>query len=189
MGRSERLTGGRTGQRAEVWAGLEAPLAGAAPRPATRAGYRAPARASRSKRHCGSVPRVKAWTHDERLELRRLYPSLPDAELAARFATTEAEVAAEARRMALGKSKAVFKGQPMPRWTEAELARLQELYPSHSNREIGRILGRSAASVLRKAARMGLRKTELRRAIAGAQNVRARRSAPPKPDEVHDAEE
>lgn len=123
---------------------------------------------------------MKRWTLDERAELRRIYPRSDDAELARRFGTTVEEVQAEASRHALGKDKAKFRGAPMPRWSAEELERLQELYPSHSNREIARVLGRTEASVTRQGARLGLRKSEARRALAGVENVQLRRVAPPK---------
>ena len=123
---------------------------------------------------------MRIWTLDEQVEMRRLYPRSSDEELAERFETTAEEIRREAGSLALSKSKAVFSGLPMPRWTPEELDRLTELYPEHSNREIGRLLGRSESSVSRKGARMGLAKTELRRAVAGAENVRLRRTSPPK---------
>lgn len=125
---------------------------------------------------------MKLWSPDDRRELCQLYPGTDDVTLAGRLGATLAEVQAEAKRLALSKDKAIFHGRPMPRWSQAELDRLHQLYPMHSNREIGRLLGRSEVSVSRKGARLGLRKNELRRAIAGAENVRLRRTSPPRPD-------
>jgi len=125
---------------------------------------------------------MKLWTPDDRRELRQSYAGTEDAALAARMGISVEELRGEAGRLALSKNKAVFHGQAMPRWNDAELARLRSLYQAHSNREIGRLLGRSENSVSRKGARLGLRKNDLRRAIAGAENVRLRRTSPPKPD-------
>ena len=135
-------------------------------------------------RHCGGgalryLEAMKTWTADERVILRRLYARTSDKVIAEHFGTSVEDVAQEAGRLALSKDKRVFKGQPMPRWTDEDESRLRELYETHSNREIARILGRSASSVKLKGARLGLFKSQLRRAIAGADNVRLRRANPP----------
>lgn len=46
-----------------------------------------------------------------------------------------------------------------PNWTEEDLETLKELYPDHSDEEIGKILGRTPGSVKLRAVRRGLRKS------------------------------
>lgn len=62
----------------------------------------------------------------------------------------------------------------MPRWTAAELRRLRKLYPSQSNLEIARELGRSVKSVVAKASEVGLKKTRRRLRQMGRENVAVR---------------
>ena len=55
-------------------------------------------------------------------------------------------------------------------WTEEEIKLLTELYPNHSNEEIAKILGRSKPSVDKKAAQLGLKKSEEYRRKVSKQN-------------------
>lgn len=119
--------------------------------------------------------RVKVWTLDERRDLRALYRVAIDSELAERFHCSESELRAEARRLALSKDRRLFGGGDARRWENGELERLRELYPDHATRQIARILGRSELSVLRRATRLGLQKSALRRAVMAAEIVHVRR--------------
>lgn len=116
-----------------------------------------------------------AWTPDEVALLRRCYGSKPTAYLVERLPHDEQAIEVKASELALAKDKRRFKGRKMPRWTDEQVARLQLLYPTRSNLEIARELGRSVKSVVSKAQGMGLRKDEQRLQEMGRSNVRLRR--------------
>jgi hypothetical protein len=62
----------------------------------------------------------------------------------------------------------------MPRWSNAELDLLRELYPRTSNLDIAQRLQRSVKSVVSKAHHMGLKKELERLQEMGRENVRLR---------------
>lgn len=126
---------------------------------------------------------MKHWSHDDLRDFRALYPRSTDVDLALRFELSLAEVETEAARWALGKDKATFGEVKMQRWSDEDVAVLTALYETHANVEIARVLERSVTSVLLKGTRLGLKKSALRRAIAGSENVRARRTNPPMQDD------
>ena len=121
-----------------------------------------------------------AWTRDELHELKRLYGSHTDKELARRFGRSETSIKRMAGRLALAKDKAFLRridperSTRMPRWTEPELERLVELYPHTPNLEIARNLQRSVKSIVSKAHHLQLRKCEDRLREMGRENVALR---------------
>ncbi len=62
----------------------------------------------------------------------------------------------------------------MPRWSDAEIERLKELYTTSSNLEIAQALDRSVKSVVSKAHNLGLKKSPNRLQEMGRQNVNLR---------------
>lgn len=113
---------------------------------------------------------TRTWTPEELLTLRTRYSSSDPARLARTLKRSTAEIERKASRLALGKNKAAFEGQTMPRWTPEDIATLRELYPTTSNREIAIRLHRSAKSVSSKAALLGLEKAPERLAEMGRAN-------------------
>ena len=115
------------------------------------------------------------WTPDEIVFLRRCYGSRTDEYLAERLPYDEQEIGVKAVELQLAKDKRRFKGRKMPRWSAQEVDLLQKRYPTRSNLEIARELGRSVKSVVSKAQGMGLKKDEERLQQMGRANVVLRR--------------
>lgn len=102
----------------------------------------------------------KGTLNNEQLEeFRRIYGSTGNRDLCEIFGITLHYVKELAKTYALAKDKRRFQGNPMPRWTEAELELMCELYPDTSNQEIAHRLGRSLKAVVTKAHHMKLHKT------------------------------
>jgi len=95
--------------------------------------------------------------------------------LAASSRKRPAEIVAKARELCLAKDKRMVAGTRMPRWSSAEVARLRQLYPDHSNLEIARTLGRSVTSIANKAHQLGLCKSPATLRTMGRRNVGLRR--------------
>ena len=62
----------------------------------------------------------------------------------------------------------------MPGWTDEDLRTLREMYGSHSNGEIGEVLGRSFRAIASKAFSLGLKKSWTRLQSMGRENVALR---------------
>jgi hypothetical protein len=120
------------------------------------------------------------WTREENGELRRLYGTRSDSDLAVIFGRSLEAVERQARKLCLAKDKAFIKrvagegATRMPRWSNAELDLLRELYPRTSNLDIAQRLQRSVKSVVSKAHHMGLKKELERLQEMGRENVRLR---------------
>lgn len=115
------------------------------------------------------------WTEDELAQLRARYCVTSDAKLERMFARDIEEIDAKARELALGKDKRRFPGAvKMPRWSDAEVAKLRKLYPKLPSVEVARRLGRSHKAVTGKAEKLGLAKSEERLVQAGRENIRVR---------------
>lgn len=108
-------------------------------------------------------------------DLKRLYGTMDDEDLAAELGTTVRRVRTNARRLRLAKCKAAFKGRPMPRWDAGSEQLLRELYPNETNVDLAALLGRSVRAVATKASALGLEKSAEFRARMGAENVALRR--------------
>ncbi|MGE3174282.1 MAG: hypothetical protein AB7O97_16760 [Planctomycetota bacterium] len=125
--------------------------------------------------------RTGAWSRTELRMLKELYGTRSDLDLEVCLRRPAAEIAATAERLCLQKDKRFAKGRRrsaaagrMPRWTQAQTARLVELYPDHDNLEVARALGRTVASVANKAWQLGLRKSPALLQQIGRTNVAAR---------------
>ena len=117
----------------------------------------------------------------ELIRFKRQFGTRTDEDLAIIFGRTLDRIRAEAARLCLSKDKAYTRRRTqgaertrMPRWTEAELEQLRQLYPGVSNLEIAQKLGRAVKSVVSKAHNLGLKKDKARLEEMGRQNVRLR---------------
>jgi len=128
----------------------------------------------------GRVQSAGRWTRDEILRLRRLYGTRSGQDLVAIFGRNLDSIERTARRYCLAKDKAYLRranGQgasKMPRWSNADLQLLRELYPRTPNLEIAQRLERSVKSVVSKAHHLGLKKELERLQEMGRQNVSLR---------------
>lgn len=134
------------------------------------------------------------WTRGEELFLKRIFSNRSDEDLEVCMSRSHRQIARTAARLCLAKDKkftagagslAVARRTTMPRWTAAEVVRLQELYADRDNLELARALGRSVTSVANKASQMGLKKSHLVLAEIGRQNVGRRYSEGSIPSENH----
>ena len=120
------------------------------------------------------------WARDEVQRLRQLYGRRTDQDLARILGRPVEEIEAKATEYALRKDKAFTRklegasATRMPRWTEAELQTLREVYPLRPNLEIAHQLKRSVKSVVSKAYHLGLKKDPERLREMGRENVALR---------------
>jgi hypothetical protein len=113
--------------------------------------------------------------------LKQLYGTRADVDLEVCLQRSRREIAAAAQRLCLDKDKRFQKGRGragaprrMPRWTAAEIQRLQSVYADRENLEVARMLGRTVASVANKAWQLGLHKGHGLLERIGRNNVAAR---------------
>ena len=112
----------------------------------------------------GRIRNTGRWSREESAKLKRVHGTRTDANLGKIFGRPGKEIEKQARKLCLAKDKAFMRkvsGEPatrMPRWTEEEIARLEELYPLVANLEIAKKLRRSVKSVVSKAHNLGLKK-------------------------------
>lgn len=118
-------------------------------------------------------------TRDEINDLRARYGRMTDEEVAAAFQRVPSVIEAVVKEYRLRKDKRWRAGfgekTTMPRWTDAEIVRLKQLYPTRGAVEVARLMDRSVKSVMSKANRLGLGKTQERLTTMGRENVRFRR--------------
>ncbi|MBM4059668.1 MAG: hypothetical protein FJ265_01025 [Planctomycetes bacterium] len=138
--------------------------------------------ARRAAELCGQL-RAGPWTRDERQQLKELYGTRRDEDLEIALLRSRAEIAAVAAQLCLAKDKRFAAGYQrpggaapevrvtMPRWTPAEVAMLQGLYPDLDNLTVARRLGRTVTGVANKANQLGLRKSPRLLADIGRTNV------------------
>jgi len=125
----------------------------------------------------GRIQMDSEWSRDELLDFKRIYGTRTDEDLTRIFGRPLEEIERVATEYALAKDKAFLRrlkgdvATRMPRWTQAELDRLSEIYAQISNLEIARELGRSVKSVVSKAHNLGLKKDLRRLREMGRQNV------------------
>jgi hypothetical protein len=123
------------------------------------------------------------WTRAEIAEFKRVYGTRTDDDLTRVFGRTLESVTRLAQKLKLAKDKGFLRKlngastTKMPRWTEGELARLKEMYPTSSNLEIAGALERSVKSVVSKAHNLGLKKDPGRLREMGRENVSLRYGA------------
>lgn len=121
------------------------------------------------------------WPAEDVQSLKRLYGTRTDEDLAVILCRTQNSIQLMAARLRLAKDKAFLRrvsgeggASRMPRWSLEELELLAELYPTASNLEIAKLLGRSVKSIVSKAYTEGLKKDPERLREMGRQNVRRR---------------
>ena len=121
------------------------------------------------------------FSADEIVTFKRLYGTRADEDLALVFGRELALVQETAQTLCLSKDKVYLRKVSggaqttrMPRWSSGELEKLTEMYPSCSNLDIAKALGRSVKSVVSKAHNLGLKKDKARLQQMGRQNVRMR---------------
>ena len=128
----------------------------------------------------GRIQRGDSWARAEIADFKRIYGTRTDEDLSRIFGRSMEEVRRLAREHGLCKDKAFvrkLRGEPstrMPRWKAEELVILRQDYPSQSNLEIARRLGRSVKSVVSKAHHLGLKKSLDRLQEMGRVNVSVR---------------
>lgn len=134
--------------------------------------------------------RTGVWTRDELQGLKDLFGTRSDDDLEIALGRSRDDVRAMARQFCLAKDKRfaahAARGRSstgtrsrqvcsdMPRWTAAQVDRLQALYADRDNLTVARLLGRSVASVANKANQLGLRKSADLLAQIGRANVATR---------------
>ncbi|MBM3989278.1 MAG: hypothetical protein FJ294_15140 [Planctomycetes bacterium] len=125
----------------------------------------------------GRIQHNSRWNREEVHELRRLFGTRTDADLAVIFGRSIDAVQRVAKKYCLAKDKAFLKRQSgkgatrMPRWAEAELTILREVYPRMPNLEIAQRLNRSVKSIVSKAHYIGIKKEIDRLREMGRENV------------------
>ncbi len=131
-------------------------------------------------RHLRTQLRSGPWTSREQLLLKRVYGNRSDHNLVACLSRPKADILRMASRLCLSKDKRFlasvrsYMASSMPRWSPAEVQRLQLLYPHMDNLQIARLMGRSVASIANKANQLRLGKAAALRKRIGQRNVAAR---------------
>lgn len=125
----------------------------------------------------GRITDDSEWTRDEIFQFKRIYGTRTDDDLTRIFGRPQVEIERLAKEYALAKDKAFLRrlkgdvATRMPRWTQAELDQLREIYPTEPNLEVAKALGRSVKSVVSKAHNLGLKKNPERLRQMGRENV------------------
>lgn len=123
-------------------------------------------------------PTYTPLSRGEILEVRARYGRLTDDEIAVVFRRPPQMIEEVVKRYRLRKDKAwAFEmggKTDMPRWTSADVALLKKLYPMRGAVEVAAMLNRSTKSVMSKASRLGIGKTEERMREMGRENVSQR---------------
>jgi DNA-binding CsgD family transcriptional regulator len=136
------------------------------------------------------VQHAGRWTPEEVIEFKRLYGTRTDEDLAVVFGRSIDAVKRLGARYCLAKDKAFVRrltgssATRMPRWADAEIEQLKQLYPHEANLDIAQKLNRSVKSVVSKAHNLGLKKEAERLKEMGRENVSMRyqkRGAQPAP--------
>ena len=120
------------------------------------------------------------WSRDDKSRFKHMYGSRSDENLALILGRSVETVRALAVELRLAKDKAFLKRHEprhstrMPRWSSDALEQLRSRYPSQSNIEIAKILGRSVKSIVSKAHQLGLKKEVERLRQMGRENIKLR---------------
>ena len=128
----------------------------------------------------GRVQGRSSWTREETARFKRIYGTRADEDLSRIFGRSESEIRRLAQEHRLSKDKAFVRKRAgesatrMPRWRAEELDAIRRDYPSQSNVELARRLGRSVKSVVSKASRLHLSKSADRLHEMGRENVSSR---------------
>ncbi|MEM7515832.1 MAG: hypothetical protein AAF368_02765, partial [Planctomycetota bacterium] len=127
-----------------------------------------------------NVQHTGRWSSEEVADLKKLYGTRTDEDLALIFGRSVREIKERAQRYCLAKDKAFIRritGETttrMPRWDQAEIDKLRELYPDHANLDIAKMLNRTVKSIVSKAHNLGLKKDDERLRAMGRENVSRR---------------
>lgn len=138
-----------------------------------------------------SRPRRGPWSRGELQRLKDLYGTRRDQDLEVCLQRDAEDVARTAASLCLAKDKLFVAREAeraaapaseragllpvrMPRWTEAEMAVLRQVYADRDNLAVARRLGRSVTSVANKANQLGLKKSPAVLADIGRSNVALR---------------
>lgn len=104
----------------------------------------------------------RRWTRAEHELLKRVYGTRSATALEIRLGRPRDDIEAVALRLCLRKDRRFAVRASVvtrvPRWTDRDVARLEELYPALENLEVARAIGRSVKSVANKANQLGLKK-------------------------------
>ncbi len=144
----------------------------------------------RTEREIGErVRRLRAdlrrdeWTPTDLARLKQLYGSRTNRDLEVCLSRPEAAIERKARQLCLSKDKRFLAARDekpadgrsrMPRWSDADIETLVQLYPRLDNLELARRLGRSVTSVANKASQLRLKKSPELLEEMGRRNVAVR---------------
>jgi hypothetical protein len=126
----------------------------------------------------------RPWTSEDDSFLKAYYGSRSAQALGIALSRFDPDIEQRAQLFQLSKDKAFIARRDgacstvMPRWTEDEIATLRSVYPNVSNLEIARLVRKSIKSVVSKAHHLGLKKSEERLVVMGAENVALRYRSP-----------
>ena len=131
----------------------------------------------------GVSKRGRLWSDRDKARLVKIYPTTPTEEIVRRLGRPASGIYRMAFLMRIGKwgadphtrklwSAAGRKGSAARwrdrLWSDADKARLVEMYPLHPGKEVARTLGRTLVSVRGMAARLGLNRAAARAAGGAA---------------------
>ncbi|MGC6489130.1 MAG: hypothetical protein ACON4Z_15890 [Planctomycetota bacterium] len=126
------------------------------------------------------------WASEEQRVLKKFYGTRRDEDLEVCLQRPRADIRAAAKALCLAKDKrfraqraapspaALGRPSAMPRWTPAEVRRLEEIYPHQDNLTVARTLGRTVTSVANKAYQLGIKKSPALLADIGRANIARR---------------
>ncbi|MDP6850610.1 MAG: hypothetical protein QGH51_09865 [Planctomycetota bacterium] len=120
------------------------------------------------------------WVSDDIQVLKRLYGTRTNQDLVLILGRPESDIVEKANELCLAKDKGFSRrgsgngSTPMPRWSQAEIERLRELYPITPNLQIAQDLNRSVKSIVSKAHDLNLKKSPERLQAMGRENVSLR---------------
>jgi hypothetical protein len=96
----------------------------------------------------------KAWTANEELRLREIYPVKPQRECARLLGRSRASVAAHAKVLQIRRIRENYK-----QWTSAEDEKLRKEYPNAPSENLAKLFSTTKSAVYQRAERLGLRKS------------------------------
>lgn len=119
------------------------------------------------------------WTKDEDCALKNFFGTRREEDLVLCLLRSREEIEVAALRLCLSKDKRFARAvqalrRSMPRWSDADVAILREVYPDRDNLAVARVLGRSVVGVANKANQLGLKKSFNVLAQIGRANVAVR---------------
>ena len=106
------------------------------------------------------LKRQQYWTKKEEALLRKYYASLPDNELSELLGRTVASIRNKASRLNLKKHKTASSAQP---WTQEEIKKLRQLYPTESKEVLTDTFNRSMNAIRNKAFQLGISRSSTKK--------------------------